>query len=587
MIETMGKLLKTLYTALVAVLLCSCGKETVTNNSPESSAHRDPLVCAHTGLVHHPAVEATFDARGNVEYWSCPQCGIRFSDAQGKDEYTGRIYVLPKKFIEPSCLAGYHPFSERAETKDGITAGAIASIAELLVTISSLAVTCVSYCDDCEDVIDEINEVKNKEAKNADDMAVMDNCLSLISSNVRSYNNEMDRMQVMVDEMILNVNEADEILKKTRETLVNSLSEVSKLEDNIRIYNLFDTRYKDILSLDSSTSQAWTAINDLLHKGSDLLSSAVTAIDSADVLITKTHQLENIVSAWGTDKSYPDKTAALLSRYLQMDADYGSTFVKLLDDYSAEHFVWDHQAIPFRKMVMDYDFTVLSQAYALTSIYYGIIPSEDNRYRRHRLESMEKDFNAMLELAEEKTSEDEHAYLYGDRVCNVTGKIFSIDAKKIDPRTFFYEIGLDTFYFFFSIYMNYWRLYGLSDQYEETVEKSMDDYDAELFCVGSDSSSLWDICFTDMGFHTDADDSLPGALMVPFCENEYRTLTREMYSDSETIEIWANCRTDNMIRKEIDLGIYSGGGGSAEVLKDPEPYSYFTFEVKGKKEEGQ
>lgn len=556
MIEAMERLFKLLCPVLAALLLCSCGKETF----------REIPVCTHAELVHHPAVEAGRDTRGNIEYWSCPCCGKRYRDAQGKEEYSGRIYILPTKFIDSSCLAGYRPFAE--QTKDGITAATVATIAEMLVTISGLAVTCVSYCDDCEYLIEEIGKVTYNENQDAINMAYMDECLSRISSNVKAYNQEMDRMQVKVDEMIREIDEANAILQDTRETLVKSLNDVAKVEQNMRIYNLFDTRYRDVVNLDVSTSHAWTAVSDLLHKGEDLLAGAGTARDSADVLINKTHQIESIVSAWGTDKSYPDKTASLLTRYLHMDADYGSSFVNLLDDYSADYFVWEHQAISFKKMILDYDFTVVSQAFALTTIYYSLLSSGDNNYRNSRIESMRKDFDAMVQLASDKTLEYEDAFLNRDRVCNVTGKIFSIDAKDIYPESF-------------------WLLYGLSSDYEETLQKAIDDYDAELLCVGSNSSSLWDICFTDMGFHTGADAGLPAALIVPLSEDNHRIVVSDAYDSSVTVDIWAYCRVDNMVRQEIYLGAYTGNNSDVEVSSPPAQYSYFTLEVTGRKEDVQ
>lgn len=41
------------------------------------------LTCTHKGdkLAHHPAVEATTESQGNIEYWYCRGCGKTFSDA--------------------------------------------------------------------------------------------------------------------------------------------------------------------------------------------------------------------------------------------------------------------------------------------------------------------------------------------------------------------------------------------------------------------------------------------------------------------------------------------------------------------------
>ena len=60
----------------VAILLCSfVGCEQTTE-------------CKHASLTHHDAVESTCAEDGNIEYWTCSECGKYFADAEAEVELT-------------------------------------------------------------------------------------------------------------------------------------------------------------------------------------------------------------------------------------------------------------------------------------------------------------------------------------------------------------------------------------------------------------------------------------------------------------------------------------------------------------------
>ena len=54
------------------------------------------IYCADVkhGLIHHDRIEPTLEAEGNIEYWTCNECGKYFSDAEGKCEITQADIVL-------------------------------------------------------------------------------------------------------------------------------------------------------------------------------------------------------------------------------------------------------------------------------------------------------------------------------------------------------------------------------------------------------------------------------------------------------------------------------------------------------------
>ena len=64
----------------------------VTNNVDDftiaSTGHQNPL-------THHDAVAETNDTPGNIEYWTCDDCGAYFSDDQGTTEITQAQTVIP------------------------------------------------------------------------------------------------------------------------------------------------------------------------------------------------------------------------------------------------------------------------------------------------------------------------------------------------------------------------------------------------------------------------------------------------------------------------------------------------------------
>ncbi len=75
-----------------------------------------PTIAAHHTLTAHPAVDATCDADGNSEYWSCDVCQKLFSDAEG----TTVIESIPTIAAHHTLTA--HPAVAETCEKDGNSA---------------------------------------------------------------------------------------------------------------------------------------------------------------------------------------------------------------------------------------------------------------------------------------------------------------------------------------------------------------------------------------------------------------------------------------------------------------------------------
>ena len=59
------------------------------------------LPMAHDGLTHVEAKEPTYEAEGNIEYWYCADCGYAWLDAEGTQNTNLKAVILPKLTEEP------------------------------------------------------------------------------------------------------------------------------------------------------------------------------------------------------------------------------------------------------------------------------------------------------------------------------------------------------------------------------------------------------------------------------------------------------------------------------------------------------
>jgi len=82
----MKKLLTILLLLLACMaLFCACSDDESPNGEPSHT---------HT-LTRHAAVSATCTAKGNIEYWTCADCGKYFSDADGANEIADNDTAIP------------------------------------------------------------------------------------------------------------------------------------------------------------------------------------------------------------------------------------------------------------------------------------------------------------------------------------------------------------------------------------------------------------------------------------------------------------------------------------------------------------
>lgn len=93
---------------------CACGVAETEACTITPATCKDGSVCAvcgqqyggpdtgkHTDLQHFPAVAATTDAEGNIEYWYCGGCGKYFADAAATREIT-RTDTVTAKLPQPT-----------------------------------------------------------------------------------------------------------------------------------------------------------------------------------------------------------------------------------------------------------------------------------------------------------------------------------------------------------------------------------------------------------------------------------------------------------------------------------------------------
>ena len=82
------------YLAIIAVLLATIflcafvGCEQTTGGGQTTEDGGQTTDCNHVSLTHHDAVESTCAEDGNIEYWTCSECGKYFADAEAEVELT-------------------------------------------------------------------------------------------------------------------------------------------------------------------------------------------------------------------------------------------------------------------------------------------------------------------------------------------------------------------------------------------------------------------------------------------------------------------------------------------------------------------
>ncbi len=88
------------HTTTELVYICSCPNCWMIDMKDITTTLETAPSCGE--LEYHEATEATFDAPGNVAYYSCANCDKLFSDAEGKTEVTEEDVIIPQLVSESS-----------------------------------------------------------------------------------------------------------------------------------------------------------------------------------------------------------------------------------------------------------------------------------------------------------------------------------------------------------------------------------------------------------------------------------------------------------------------------------------------------
>lgn len=89
-------------------------------------------------LTYHPAVEATADEEGNIEYWYCTECQRYFSDADAKNEIASKDITTPKdedlkaarEVVEKIYAIGTVAFTDTCKEKIDVARNAYDALTE-------------------------------------------------------------------------------------------------------------------------------------------------------------------------------------------------------------------------------------------------------------------------------------------------------------------------------------------------------------------------------------------------------------------------------------------------------------------------
>ena len=87
------------WTVIVPATCEEEGVEAKICANDESHKETRPIAALGHTIRNVPAVEATVEKEGNIEYWICDACGKCFSDENGENEIPAESVIIPKKEI--------------------------------------------------------------------------------------------------------------------------------------------------------------------------------------------------------------------------------------------------------------------------------------------------------------------------------------------------------------------------------------------------------------------------------------------------------------------------------------------------------
>jgi len=516
------KIIHKIALSLSVLLLLSCSKDfhegteqVLTQPDPATYACADG--CNAAELVHHPAIEATVDRIGNVDFWECPHCGKAYSDAWGRQPLKGYAYLLPTGFLKDvSSLAG---LAKRAPaTKGNAVASAelAMSIISLCAGIATLGVTIASLCSSIEDVEAAYENLAEEANLTEMEIELMAQYYEEIEYGIDDLMVKTTELNSSLQTMNSSMTELNATLAEVDKTLVQLLVAIRALVDDVRADLILDNRHLLHTSLRHPMDDCFTTLSEYLNTDMEGLASADTYKDTLDVFRTFSDHQTMVLDEWALAEN--DRVAdvmTLISTFNAVSYNYRENIPAFLEHYANRHFSWEHHAITFRKAYLNEDRYLMSMGYYLSKMYFSLNPDIDKVYAQKRLELMTEQFE-QAEILFSKDSLEMAAAYAGHRLCNVTGKKYDVKPHLVSFKDYcdktFVESGSD--------FINNGDMYN-SILYDMPEESSITREDVEMmerFYFG-DADTMEDLYFGVGvgGMELLSDEAMPDPqLVVPY-----------------------------------------------------------------------
>jgi len=394
--------------------------------------------CPACDLVHHPAKEPSYAEPGNAEFWQCPHCKVIYADPDAGKRFEGMVYILPTRIIQGEnnlkILAGEYD----AGTKGAISKFIVEKSSEialaavltgLVAGVASLAVTIEEMTTNNDEIEAALNVLSGKVDKTAEEISEMKGKVAELQKSVAQTGVLMSNLTTQVDSLYDYLDSLVEYSRSVEHISEVIFDEIETIDEDFHYRKLLDDRHHDLAAITDPCIGAVNAISTCLSTDLSYFESAQDYLDSLSVTRLCMMDLNNIISAWGSDKgNYAALTCNLIQSYFRISNNPSETFPSVLESYINNHIIWEHQGYVFRVSNMITDLVITTTSYYLARSYFHICSGWDRNYADLKCKALDEDYNTMSALYDdelEKINRSDSLF----RRCLINGKLLDAQMK--------------------------------------------------------------------------------------------------------------------------------------------------------------
>jgi len=423
----------------VLSLLLSCTKEFSGSYNEEAPRVEKvlgnvcPDGCPVCDLVHHTAKEPSYAESGNKEFWQCPHCKAVYSDPNAEKRFEGLVYILPTRIIQGEdnlrILAGDYSGGTKGPISKifvdyAIETALAATVASLVVGVTSLAVSIEEMSTNNDEIEEALTKMSGKIDKTAEEIAVLKQKTIELQKSVFQTSELMSAITIQVDSLYTYMDSLVEYSRSVEKKVDIIFEQIESMDEDFHYRKLLDDRHHDLVTVTDPCVGAINAIKDGLKRDMTYFESAEDYSDSLSVIRLCLMDVNNVISAWGSDKgNYAAMTCNLIQSYSKMSNNPWDTFPSVLESYINNHIIWEHQGYWWRVKSLITDFVISSSSYLLASTYFRNCTGWDRNYADLKCSSLNENYGNMVSLYEagiDKINRGDSLY----RRCLINDKTF-------------------------------------------------------------------------------------------------------------------------------------------------------------------